>query len=40
MIGKRLEHRKQVIRILIAPGCIMLLSKIITINTKNEKTIG
>ena len=39
-MGIRLEKMKQVMRIVKACGCITLLSKIIIINTNNEKIIG
>jgi len=39
-MGSRLEKMKQVMRIVNAFGCNKLLSKIIIINTNNEKIIG
>ena len=40
IMGSRLEKMKQVMRIVNAFGCNTLLSKIIIINTNNEKIIG
>ena len=40
VMGNRFEKMSQVKRILNGCGCIMLLLKIIIVNTNNEKTIG